>query len=40
VTNGVFVTGALILAITVVGTLVVSCSGPQSSSSEVRTPGR
>jgi hypothetical protein len=40
VTNGVFVTGALILAITVVGTLVVSCSGPQSSSSQVRTPGR
>jgi hypothetical protein len=39
-TNGVFVTGALILAITVVGTLAVSCSGPQPSSSEVRTPGR
>jgi hypothetical protein len=39
-TNGVFVTGALILAITLVGTLAVSCSGPQQTSSEMRSPGR
>jgi hypothetical protein len=39
-TNAVFVTGAIIVAFTLVGTLAVSCSGPQPASSQVRPPGR
>ena len=39
-TNAVFVTGALIVAVTVIGTLAVSCAGPPPSSSEVRSPQR
>jgi hypothetical protein len=40
VTNAVFFTGFLIVAITVVGTLVVSCSGQdgQRSTTEMRSP--
>ena len=40
VTNAVFFTGFLILAVTVVGTLAVSCSGPgdQGSAAETRSP--
>jgi hypothetical protein len=38
VTNAVFVTGFLIIAITVVGTLVVSCSDPQSRSTSQTEP--
>jgi hypothetical protein len=42
VNNAVFLTGFLIVAITVVGTIVVSCSDPQSRRypSEIRSPGR
>ena len=39
-TNGVFVTGFLIVAIAVVGTLAVSCSGPPSHGTETRSPSR
>ena len=39
-TNAVFVTGFLIVAITVVGTLAVSCSGPSSANTEMRSPNR
>jgi hypothetical protein len=38
--NAVFVTGLLIVGITVVGTLAVSCAGPSQSNSEMRSPGR
>ena len=38
VTNAVFVTGFLIIAITVVGTLAVSCSDPQSRSTSQTEP--
>ncbi len=38
-TNGVFVTGFLILAIGVIGTLAVSCSGPRPANAEIRSPG-
>lgn len=41
VTNAILFTGFLIVAVTVVGTLVVSCSGPQAkSSTEMRSPSR
>jgi hypothetical protein len=40
VTNAVFVTGALIVAFTVVGTLAVSCEGPPSTPGETGSPGR
>ncbi len=39
-TNAVFVIGLLIVAITVIGTLAVSCAGPHQSSSEMRSPAR
>ena len=38
--NGVFVTGFLIVAITVVGTLAVSCSGDSDGAARVPAPGR
>jgi len=40
VTNGVLVTGVLIVAVTVIGTLAVSCSGPPGGSAQTRSPGR
>ena len=41
-TNAVFITGFLIVAITALGTLAVSCSDPQSRQprSEIRSPAR
>jgi hypothetical protein len=38
-TNGVFVIGFLIVAITVVGTLAVSCSGATDNRSSSQLPG-
>jgi hypothetical protein len=39
-TNGVFVTGALIVAITIVGTFAVSCSGETGQNVPAQGPGR
>jgi hypothetical protein len=39
-TNGVVVTGMLIVAITVVGTLAVSCSGSADGRHTSQPPGR
>ena len=39
-TNGVFVTGFLIVAITVVGTFAVSCSGAGDGRAASQLPGR
>ena len=39
-TNGVVVTGMLIVAITVVGTLAVSCSGSADGRHASQPPGR
>ena len=38
--NALFLTGFLIVALTVVGTLAVSCAGPQDRSAGTRTPQR
>lgn len=38
--NGVIVTGFLIVAITVVGTLAVSCSGATDHNAATQTPSR
>jgi hypothetical protein len=39
-TNALFLTGFLIVALTVVGTLAVSCSGPQDRHADQRSPQR
>jgi hypothetical protein len=40
VTNGVLVTGLLIVSVMVIGTLAVSCEGPPTGAAQPRTPGR
>jgi hypothetical protein len=39
-TNALFLTGFLIVAITVVGTLAVSCEGPADHTAQSRSPQR
>jgi hypothetical protein len=39
-TNALLLTGFLIVAVTVVGTLAVSCSGPPDGSAQSRSPQR